>query len=127
MPTAEAFDQAALQLDSAADETQRLIGPIRAKAGPEVLAGSPLAQSVDRTIDDGRRDLRVITADLRELAREARQRAAETRRAEAEAADFVAQQERFELEQAEFEAGGEVGDPPVPPVAPPPKPAFADF
>lgn len=127
MPTQEAFEQAAIRFDTAADEVDGLLPPIRAADRDDVLAGSQLAASVDTIIDESNTELRIVSTDLRELAEESRRRARETAAAAAAAARFAEQQDRFEQEQAEFDQGDGTGEPPTPPTPPPAPPAFADF
>ncbi len=112
MPTASEFEQSALELDRAAEDTESLVAGARELFGENVLSGGGLSRLVESTIDVTERTTTSTAAELRELANECRSRASECR---AYAAELAAYNEQLEAWQRERNA--------LPPgVAPPRRP-----
>lgn len=110
MPTAAEFDQSALELDRAAEDTDSLVGGARDLFGPTVLSGGELTRLVDTTLDVAERTTQSSAIELRDLAAECRSRAETCRRF---AADVAAYNNLVETWHVERNA--------LPPGEPPPR------
>ena len=88
MPTAGEFEQSAVELDRAAEDTDSLVGGARDLFGPTVLSGGELTRLVETTIDVAERTTQSSAIELRDLAAECRARAVTCRRYAADVAIY---------------------------------------
>ena len=137
MPTETEFEEARLRFDTAADETDEVLVPVRQANGPEVLTGGRLTDDVNTFIATTGTELAAVSTELRSLADECARRAEDCRQALEELqtylADYAAYREaddQYRRQTAGFGAGASSGDPgprPTPPPKPPPPPPYVDL
>jgi len=137
MPTEGEFEQARVRFNNAAEEATRIIVPVRAANGPDVLTGGRLTADIDAFIDTTGNELNSVAEELRTLAEECARRAEECRIAKANLLRYINDYAAFQQAEQDFQSRAlalavdptlpDPGPPPVKPEPPPTPPSFVDI